>query len=221
MAITSPPWAGCARPAGFARPGPGGTRTRDGGVPAAWWWAVGEPAECGPGACVSGPGRWPGGGGRRRPPVRRSRQAGRARGYWGRGSRAVCTWLPPPGRGAGADELGQVGRVGGAGGDPGFGACLVAGHALDWGSAHGRAVAEHARFGRARVGVPPVEDYATCRRAGSVGHAKVSCSFREAGMVWLAGPGDSRPPGPALACQVVLTVWSAGMKAYASTDTPR
>src|SRR5215467_1604746 len=33
------PLAGCARSAGFARPGPGGTRTWDGAVPAARWRA--------------------------------------------------------------------------------------------------------------------------------------------------------------------------------------
>ena len=59
--------------------------------------------------------------------------------------------------------------------------------------------AQHARSGRADRGVPPVQDYAAGRGAGSVGHAEtLLCSLVGVGKFWLAGPGDGRLPGPAL-----------------------
>src|SRR5262245_49231020 len=74
------------------------------------------------------------------------------------------------------DQLSPVSLGGGVGGDPRFGATLVAGHVLDGGPAHGQPSAQHARLRWADLGVPPVEDYATGNGAGSVGHAKISCS---------------------------------------------
>src|SRR5689334_19975317 len=72
-----------------------------------------------------------------------------------------------------------VGRAGGVDGDPRFGAALVAGRAFGWGPADGQSVAEHAGCWGAGLGVPPVEDdWATGHTAGSVGHAKISCSSR-------------------------------------------
>jgi hypothetical protein len=48
---------------------------------------------------------------------------------------------------------------------------------------------------------------------------KLSFALCEVGeWVWLAGPGDGRPPGPALLCQVLAVL--AGMRAYAWTHTP-
>src|SRR5215472_18270927 len=104
--------------------------------------------------------------------------------------------------GVGGGQPCPVGGAGGVDGDPRFGAGLVAGHVLDRGPAAGQSLAQHARRGRTRRGVPPVEDYATGGGAGSVGHAKISCSSRWE-LVWLAGPGDGSPPGPAL-------LWSGG-----------
>src|SRR5690348_6145712 len=83
----------------------------------------------------------------------------------------------PLARGVRGYEAGPVGGAGGAAADPGFGAALVAGHALGRGPAHGLAVAQHARCGRPGESMPPVEDdWATGHTAGSVGHAKISCS---------------------------------------------
>src|SRR5262245_31601582 len=66
---------------------------------------------------------------------------------------------------------------------------------LDRGSAQSREAAQYAWCEWADGGVAPVEDYATGRCAGSVEHAKISCSTRW-GLIWLAGPGERNSPRP-------------------------
>ena len=97
-------------------------------------------------------------------------------------------------------------RVAGVGGDPGLGAALVAGHVLDRGPAQPPG-SPHSTQGASGPMVPCRQSRTT--RAGMPLVAwdmpKVSFAFAGRGWFWLAGPGDGRPPGPALLCQVVMS----------------
>ena len=108
----------------------------------------------------------------------------------------------------------QVGRVAGVGGDPCLGAALVAGHVLDRGPAHASSPSPNTHgSGRPVRPCGPVEDYATGHGAGSVGHAKVSCSFARCGdLTGWPGRGMAVPQARHL-CQQIRTVASPGPRA--------
>src|SRR5579875_2427458 len=68
-------------------------------------------------------------------------------------------------------------------------------------------VAEHALSWGTHRGVPPGQDYAA-GLAVELDMPRSPVLIARWGLIWLAGPGDGRPPGPALLCQVVVAAIS-------------